>query len=72
MLSAIRCANGNISKAIADEIRAALSQIAAFCKSDGNLGGLSGVALQKRKVILKELWDMVVKSNSILGGGVQL
>ena len=69
MLLAIKDFKDHIPNKIANEIRAALSQLATLCKSDLNLSGLTGVTVQKRR---KEVWDCIVKLNSILGGGVQL
>ena len=72
MMTTIRDFKDDISCTIANDIRAALSQLAVLCKSDTNLNGLSGAAVKKRKIVLKELWDYIVKLNCVLGGGVQL
>ena len=72
MMMTIKDYKNDLSCTVANDIRAALSQLAVLCKSDLNLNGLNSVAVQKRKIVLKELWEHIVKLNCILGGGVQL
>jgi hypothetical protein len=57
---------------IKNEVRMALSKLAGLCKSDMNLSGLTGTAAQRRKIILTELWDALVRVNTSIGGGIQL
>lgn len=71
MLSAVKTMKGDL-ESIKNEARLALSKLAGLCKSDMNLSGLSGVAAQRRKVILQELWDTLSRVNTSLGGGIQL
>ena len=71
MLSAVKAMKGDL-ESIKNEARLARSKLTGLCKSDMNLSGLSGVAAQRRKVILQELWDTLARVNTSLGGGIQL
>ena len=73
MLAALRNIKSE-RKGLKHEAILALSKIAGLCKSDVAIGGLNGIALQKRKQLLKEVWDAIVKVNAgvAFGGGVQL
>ena len=68
ILRNIRSGNKNLRH----EAILSLSKIASLCKSDGAIGGLKGAALTKRKKLLTEVWDAIVKANEAFGGGVQL
>jgi len=63
---------GSENKSLRHEATLSLSKIANLCKSDGAIGGLKGEALKKRKKLLTEVWDAIVKANEAFGGGVQL
>jgi len=58
--------------AVKNEARIALSKIAAICKGDMNSSGLSGSAAQRRRAVLKDIWDTLVRVNASLGGGIHL
>ncbi len=66
MLSAVKIIKEDTPK-IRNESRIALSKLAGFCKNDMNFSGLTGAAAQRRKVIIKELWDALVRANTSLG-----
>lgn len=68
----ILCNIGSENKNLQHEAILSLSKIANLCKSDGAIGGLKGTALKKRKKLLTEVWDAIVKANEAFGGGVQL
>uniref|UniRef100_A0A7S4M5P6 Uncharacterized protein n=1 Tax=Odontella aurita TaxID=265563 RepID=A0A7S4M5P6_9STRA len=53
-----------------NEAKIALAKMASFCKSEGAMGGVGGAAAVKRKALLKELWDLTMRSIATLGGGV--
>lgn len=63
---------GSENKSLRHEAILSLSKIANLCKSDGAIGGLKGIALKKRKTLLTEVWDALVKANESFGGGAQL
>lgn len=77
MLSAIQSmvesANQNRATAgdMHSEARRILSKMAAMCKSESALGGTSGTVAMRRKALLKELWDAIVRAGNALGGGLQ-
>ncbi len=71
MLSTLQ--NGRtMSERLKSEAMLALSRMASLCKSDALLGGLGGTALKKRKALLKEVFDAIVRVNVSFGGGIQL
>eukprot|EP00585_Thalassiosira_rotula_P019673 CAMPEP_0196195246 /NCGR_PEP_ID=MMETSP0912-20130531/473_1 /TAXON_ID=49265 /ORGANISM="Thalassiosira rotula, Strain GSO102" /LENGTH=371 /DNA_ID=CAMNT_0041467699 /DNA_START=119 /DNA_END=1234 /DNA_ORIENTATION=- len=58
------------NKYLKNEASITLSKIAALCKSENAVGGVSGVAASKRKILLKEIWDTCVHANTALGGAM--
>mmetsp|Transcript_14350 Transcript_14350/g.21382 ORF Transcript_14350/g.21382 Transcript_14350/m.21382 type:complete len:1242 (-) Transcript_14350:68-3793(-) len=60
--------NGGMSDILKDEATLALSRMARLCKSDG----LAGTAPKRRRHLLKEVFDAIVRVNSSFGGGIQL
>jgi len=56
---------------IQSEARRILSKMATMCKSESALGGTTGTVAQRRKALLKELWDAIVRAGNALGGGLQ-
>jgi hypothetical protein len=71
ILTTVQTMKGDLPQ-IKNEARMVLSKLASLCKSDMNFTGLTGIAAQRRKLILKELWDALVKVNNSIGGGIQL
>jgi hypothetical protein len=67
MLSAMQSIHGE-RPALRNEARRALSKMASMCKSEGALGGVAGSVAMRRKTLLKEIWDAVVKASNSLGG----
>jgi hypothetical protein len=55
-----------------NEATATLSKIAAMCKSENAVGGISGAAASTRKALLKKIWDACVQANTALGGSIQM
>jgi len=60
------------NKDLKNEASITLAKIAALCKSENAVGGISGVAASKRKALLKEIWDTCVQANTALGGAMQM
>ena len=60
------------NKDLKNEATATLSKIIAMCKNEHGLGGISGVAASKRKVLLQKIWDACVQANTALGGSIEL
>lgn len=48
--------------ALKNEARMALGKIAGLCMSEGAMSGVAGAAATKRKALLKELWDLTMRS----------
>ena len=55
-----------------NEARLALGKLAGLCKSESAMSGVVGVVAMRRKALLKEIWDAVVRAVNSLGGGVQV
>lgn len=63
------CPNDNDLK---NEASITLSKIAAMCKSENSVGGVGGTAANRRKAVLKEIWEACLLANTALGGTMQM
>ncbi|KAL7541896.1 hypothetical protein ACHAWF_007043, partial [Thalassiosira exigua] len=61
-----------LSTDMRNEASITLSKIAALCKNENAVGGVSGIAASRRKAILKEIWECCVQANTALGGAMQM
>jgi len=71
MLSALQGITG-IRTCLKGEALLALTKLAGLCKNDINGNGLTGAAAKKRNILMKDIWDTLVRTISALGGGVQI
>mmetsp|Transcript_8353 Transcript_8353/g.11921 ORF Transcript_8353/g.11921 Transcript_8353/m.11921 type:complete len:443 (+) Transcript_8353:2672-4000(+) len=68
MLQALQTISGK-KIGLKNEARLALSKIAGLCKSEStNVNGLNAVTAMKRKSLLKEIWDQVLRAINVVGG----
>lgn len=71
MISALQGITGTRTS-LKSEALLALTKLAGLCKNDGNGSGLTGTAAKKRNILMKEIWDTLVRTICALGGGVQI
>ena len=43
-----------------------------MCKSENSVGGVGGTAANRRKAVLKEIWEACLLANTALGGTMQM
>ncbi|KAL7540740.1 hypothetical protein ACHAXR_010344 [Thalassiosira sp. AJA248-18] len=55
-----------------NEASVILSKIAALCKSENAVRGVSGAAASRRKLLLKEIWEACLQANTALGAAMQI
>eukprot|EP00540_Astrosyne_radiata_P023196 CAMPEP_0116824502 /NCGR_PEP_ID=MMETSP0418-20121206/1435_1 /TAXON_ID=1158023 /ORGANISM="Astrosyne radiata, Strain 13vi08-1A" /LENGTH=184 /DNA_ID=CAMNT_0004452885 /DNA_START=107 /DNA_END=658 /DNA_ORIENTATION=- len=71
ILNAIQRVRGD-RKGIRNECSVALQKLAGMCKGESLLMGASGTVANRKKALLKEIWDTIVKALNAMGSAVQL
>lgn len=71
MLNTLTLLHGDRSD-VKKETSHLLSRLVSMCKSETATAGLSGIRLQKRKLLLKKVYQSIAQINSCFGGGIQL
>ena len=71
ILNTLKSINGKHTT-MKNEAIIALSKIAAFCKSENAVGGITGTVVSRRKALLKDIWDACLQANMALGGALQM
>ena len=54
------------------ECALALQKLASLCKGESGMTGVAGAVANRRKALLKEIWDALVKALNEMGSGVNL
>jgi hypothetical protein len=54
------------------ECSVALQKLANLCKGESGVTGFSGAVANRRKALLKEIWDAVIRALNGMGSGVSL
>jgi hypothetical protein len=76
MLSAIQKIKGGTQSkrgiGLNHEAAIALQKIASLCQGDNGMATLAGSAAIRRKAILKEIWDAVLRAVNSMGGAIQM
>eukprot|EP00978_Attheya_sp_CCMP212_P002682 scaffold5493_cov52-Attheya_sp.AAC.2 len=78
MLSAIQKIKGGmpsqskIGIGLNHEAAIALQKLASLCQGDNGMATLAGSAAIRRKAILKEIWDAVLRAVNSMGGAIQM
>lgn len=71
ILSALQNVRGS-RIGLKNECSMALQKLASLCKSESGMAGVGGVVANRRKALLKEIWDALVKALNAMGSGVGL
>jgi hypothetical protein len=71
MLSALQNVRGS-RIGLKNECAMALQKLASLCKSESGMAGVGGSVANRRKALLKEIWDALVKALNAMGSGVGL
>lgn len=69
ILSALQNVRGSSRPLLKNECSMALQKLASLCKGES---GAAGAGANRRKALLKEIWDAIVKALNAMGSGVSL
>jgi len=70
MLNALQNISSSKSDVLKNEVAIGLGKLITHCKSEGVMGGVTGVAAKRRKVVVKEIWDATIRVMNTLGAQI--
>lgn len=71
ILSALQKVRGSRT-GLKSECSLALQKLASLCKGETGMTGVAGAVANRRKALLKEIWDALVKALNGMGSGISL